>query len=122
MLPIFLFANPRSFHSAFQTCLYRDTNTTLVKVLRLCSKDLCYSLSVFLNHVKRSCDAPLESLIIRIFNERCHSLKYLVATSLIKNSEFFLEWYLLKCQILQIRQLLRDLRSRCFENENSEIQ
>ena len=119
------------FHSAFQTCIscqaqqgnwYHSSRAS-----RLCFKDFCDLLRIFLNHVTCSCYAPLKTLIICIFNvlncsltlnefwdfnvrvavqqsvfhkmdvKRCHSLKSPIASSLIKILNSFL-----KCQILQI--------------------
>ena len=127
----------------------REVDTTPVELLRLYSEEFCNPLRVFLNHVKRSCYALLETLIIRIFNVEDYFLTFnefcefdvraavqqpVSAISFIRsiqhrqngcqemslfeisscflldyNSEFFLEWYPLKCQILRISRLLQDL-------------
>ena len=48
--------------------LHWEVGITSIKLLRLCSEEYCDPLKVFLNQIKHSCYAPLETLIIYIFD------------------------------------------------------
>ena len=81
------------FKLAHISQLHREVDTTPVDLLKLCSEEFCDPLRVFLNHVKRSCYAPLKTLFIRIFSvqdvKRYHSLKSPVASSFINIQKSF---------------------------------
>ena len=53
---------------AYISQLHNEVDIAPIKLLRLCSMEFCNPLRVFVNRIKCSCYAPLETLIICIFN------------------------------------------------------